>query len=131
MKLNVKLVAIALVSFAMPTVVVLTVKSLQSEPLPECVSVLKEKAKVETRKMVAPNQDGGLFLLLESHIPNNINFHGFLGPKTASTLQQQMQENGLKGVEVKVEGQCETESGLVYTLVSGHYEMPVEKPDPI
>lgn len=96
-----------------------------------CIDALKAKADTDQNKMILPNQDGGFFLLLQGERPNNVKFYGFLGPKSAANLKGLMLENGLQKVSVHLDGQCETDGGLLYTLVSGQYDVPEPKPDPI
>ena len=95
-----------------------------------CVQILKRKAEQVERKMVVPNQDGGLFLMTEGQ-PREVNFLGYLGPASVDRMRDQMVESGLKDVKVKREGTCKAENGLEYTLVSGKYTLPEEKPDPL
>lgn len=128
MKVNLKLVAVLLISLGTPTALVLTLKSLQSSPLPECISVLKEEASKVEQKMAMPNSDGGLYLLTQGDRTDRVNFLGYVGPKNVEKVEPSMAESGLRNIKVKVVGQCETEGGLIYTLVSGHYDIPEPEP---
>ena len=100
-----------------------------SEPR-SCVGILRKRAEEVENKMVLPNQDGGLFLMTEGG-QRVVNFLGYVGPKTVEKMREQMVESGLTNVTVKQEGTCQSESGLEYTVVSGRYTLPEEKPDPI
>lgn len=131
MKLNAKLIAILIISLVMPSVFILIVNSLKTEPLPECISVLREEANKVDQKMAMPNSDGGLYLLMQGDKKDRVKFLGYVGPKNVEKVEPSMLDSGLLNVKVKVVGQCETEGGLVYTLVSGHYDVPEPKPDPI
>ena len=90
---------------------------------PECVSLLKEKAMRAEQKMVVPNEDGGLFLLTNSDVPGLIQVLGFIGPNSLEHVVSQMESAGLVNVSMKLGKECVVESGLIYTLVSGSYEI--------
>lgn len=98
---------------------------------PICIDVLKAEANKVEQKMAMPNSDGGLYLLTQGDKTDRVNFLGYVGPKSVEKVEPMMVENGLLNVSVKTVGQCETDGGLVYTLVSGHYDVPEQKPDPI
>lgn len=102
-----------------------------SSDRPICIDVLKAEANKVEQKMAMPNSDGGLYLLTQGDKTDRVNFLGYVGPKSVEKVKPMMIENGLQNVSVKTVGQCETESGLIYTLVSGHYDLPVPQPDPI
>lgn len=95
-----------------------------------CIQILKRKAEQVENKMVLPNDDGGLFLMTEAG-PREVSFLGYLGPTSVDRMHDQMIESGLTNVSVKKEGVCKAENGLEYTVVSGKYTLPEEKPDPI
>lgn len=99
-----------------------------SEPEP-CIDILRKSAETESQKMLLPNKDGGLFLLINKD--THVQFIGYLGPKSIETLASEMTNAGLLQVDVKKEGQCVAENGLVYTLATGTYVPAAPKPDPI
>lgn len=99
--------------------------------MPVCIDLLKAEANKVEQKMAMPNSDGGLYLLTQGDKTDRINFLGYVGPKSVEKVKPMMIENGLQNVSIKTVGQCETEGGLVYTLVSGHYDLPAPQPDPI
>lgn len=91
---------------------------------PGCISVLKEKAMRSDQKMVVPNEDGGFFLLTSSEVPGLVQVLGFIGPKSLERVVEGMESAGLVNISLKLGKECVVESGLVYTLVSGSYEIP-------
>lgn len=102
-----------------------------SEPKLICIDVLKQKAETLEKKAVESNPDGGLFLISEGKQPRQVNFTGYVGPKTVEVMRVQMVESGLLNIRVETQGTCEAENGLIYTLVTGTYTIPEQKPDPI
>lgn len=107
------------------------VVSALNEPNPVCIEVLRKLANEAEEKMVMPNADGGLVLMTPGINPSDVRFTSYVGPKTAPKIQEMLVNSGLQNVVVTVGETCETESGLLYTLVRGSYTMPEEKPDPI
>ena len=99
--------------------------------MPICIDVLKAEANKVEQKMAMPNSDGGLYLLTQGDKTDRVNFLGYVGPKSVEKVAPMMIENGLQNVTVETVGQCETEGGLVYTLISGQYDVPEQKSDPI
>jgi hypothetical protein len=95
-----------------------------------CVQMLKDRAEKNEKHMVLPNQDGGLFLMLEAG-PSVVDFLGYAGPKTVALMEERMVEAGLLNVTVKNDGTCQADNGLEYTVVKGRYTVPEQKPDPI
>lgn len=110
----------------------LTLLSTRSEtPLPVCLELMKEQAERSDTKTVAPNPDGGLFVVFDGKEPGQIEFVGYVGPKSVQVMREQMTEAGMKKIKVESTGTCEVENGLVYTVVQGSYTVPEPKPDPI
>lgn len=105
---------------------------LSAEPaIPVCIDVLKAEANKVEQKMGMPNSDGGMYLLTQGNKTDRVNFLGYVGPKSVEKVEPMMKDNGLLNIKIEVVGQCETYGGLVYTLVSGHYDIPAPQPDPI
>lgn len=111
---------------------VATLLSTRSETqLPVCLDLMKEQAERSDTKTVAPNPDGGLFVVFDGKEPGQIEFVGYVGPKSVQVMREQMTEAGMKKIKVESTGTCEVENGLVYTVVQGSYIVPEPKPDPI
>jgi hypothetical protein len=94
---------------------------------PDCIDTLKQRASRAKQKMVVPNQDGGMFLLTDSDVPGLIQVLGFIGPKSLDRVVQDMENAGLVNVSMTLSKECVVDSGLVYTLVTGSYEIPTPK----
>jgi len=101
------------------------------KPLPVCLELMKAQAQKPNVKTVAPNPDGGFFVVFDGQEQNQIDFIGYVGPKSVQVMREQMTEAGMKKIRVEVTGTCEVENGLIYTLVKGSYIVPEQKPDPI
>jgi hypothetical protein len=114
-----------MLSVGVALVAMLIHRELQTTP--DCVEVLKQKASRAKQKMVVPNQDGGMFLLTDSDVPGLIQVLGFIGPKSLDRVVEDMENAGLVNVSMSLDKECVVESGLVYTLVSGSYEIPTPK----
>lgn len=125
------IVAVGLVAAVTGSVGITSYLLSDGPAMPICIDVLKAEANKVEQKMAMPNSDGGLYLLTQGNKTDRVNFLGYVGPKSVEKVQPMMIENGLLNVSVKTVGQCETEGGLIYTLVSGHYDVPEQKPDPI
>lgn len=130
MKLNTALIVVTGLSALTAGVMSIILATMPNEPV-SCIKMLKSRAEEVEQKIVLPNQDGGLFLMMQGGQPNTVLFKGYVGPKSADLLKDQMVESGLLSVSVKTEGTCEAESGLVYTVVSGSYIVPPPAPEPI
>jgi hypothetical protein len=121
MKLNpLALAIISTLSFALALVLYIN----NQQPLPSCIQTLKTKAEKAEQKMVMQNDDGGLFLLTNSDVPGLVQVLGFIGPKSLESVVSQMENSGLVNISMKLGEECVVESGLIYTLVSGSYEIP-------
>lgn len=103
--------------------------SLQSEPI-VCVEELRQRSENLGQKMVVGNEDGGLVLLSQGTGKNVIIFHGYFGPRTAENLKERLANGGMSNIVVSIQQTCETQGGLVYTLVSGSYSVPEPQVDP-
>jgi hypothetical protein len=128
MKLNPKVLAI----ISTLTLTLAGVLSLnRQKPLPACIELMKEHAQRLETKTIAPNPDGGYFVVFDGKNPGQLEFVGYVGPKSVDVMREQMADAGLRQIRVETNGTCEIENGLVYTLVSGSYIVPTQKPDPI
>jgi hypothetical protein len=122
MKLNRSTRLSIMLSVAIALVAMIIHRELQTTP--DCISVLKEKASHSDQKTIVPNGDGGLFLLTGSDVPGLVQVLGYIGPKSLDNLVEQMEQSGLSNISMKLGDECTVESGLLYTLVSGSYEIP-------
>lgn len=95
---------------------------------PSCIDVIKNAADNNNRKMIMPNRDAGVFLLVQEET-GGVRFVGYVGPKSAESLSEEMARAGLIQVNVKQTGQCEAESGLIYTVVEGSYMVAEPVPE--
>jgi len=95
---------------------------------PQCIDVIRNAADNNNRKMIMPNRDGGVFLLLQEET-GGVRFIGYIGPKSAESLAEDMAKSGLLQIRVENTGQCEAESGLIYTVVEGNYMIAEHAPE--
>lgn len=130
MKLNPTLL-IAASAMGVVVAAVAIVSSMGKSPQTNCMTMLRAHASEAEEKIVLPNSDGGLYLLVKTDNPRKIVFHGFAGPKTVENLRVEMINQGLLKVKVDTDSTCETDGGVVYTVVSGSYEVPEQPADPI
>lgn len=129
--MKLKIAVMALVGAIAAGAAIGQIVSALNEPNPVCIEVLRKLANELEEKMVMPNADGGLVLMSPGINPTDVRFTSYVGPKTAPKIQELLVNSGLQNVVVTVGETCETESGLLYTLVRGSYTIPEEKPDPI
>lgn len=132
MKRNLVIISssVAVVAGVSAIVITTLTSGLQSQTV-NCVDVLKKHATKLEQTTVTPNPDNGLFVVSDGNEPGQLVFLGYVGPKSVELMRNQMLNAGLKKISINVEGTCEIENGLVYTLVSGSYVVPEQKPDPI
>lgn len=124
--MNSKLLLLALGSALVVTGAVYVGMPKDTEVKINCMALMKSRFEVG-KSAVIQNQDGGLFVLTGHE--GAVRFSGFVGPRSAQTLETDMIQQGLVDVSVSTEGQCVSDSGLVYTLVKGEYSLP-PKPQP-
>ena len=128
--MKLKLAAVTLISsLALTGLIYVASNGLMSSQPANCTAILKSRY-LHGQSAVMPNSDGGLFVLTGSE--GSVLFTGFVGPKTALSLKNDMLDQGLIQVNVETEGQCVTDSGVIFTLVSGQYSIPQQpEADPI